>query len=106
MFIFMRRNSPIENMNLCDAQLRGIAPVAISGRVASVAGLMAEVQGLTGHVFVGDQVLLHVREGTAVPAEVAGFRDGSALVLPFGGLDGLGPGQMASVAHRTAGTIA
>lgn len=86
--------------------LRGITPLAVSGRIASASGLVAEIGGLTGQVCMGDQLLLHGRDGAAVRAEVAGFRDGLARALPFGGLDGLGPGQIATVLPRGAGMLA
>ncbi len=90
----------------CAARLRNIAPVCVSGRIASVSGLVAEIAGLAGQVFIGDQLLLQGRDGTGVRAEVAGFRDGRAHALPFGGLEGLGPGQTASVLPRAAGSMA
>ena len=102
----MRQNNLTNNMISCAARLRAIAPVCISGRVASVSGLVAEIAGLAGQVFVGDQLLLHGRDGTGVRAEVAGFRDGRAHALPFGGLEGLGPGQTASVLPRATGSMA
>jgi len=102
----MRQNNLIEKIRACGSMLRDVTPVAISGRVASVSGLTVEIAGLAGQVFVGDQVLLSGRDGASVRAEVAGFRDGIARVLPFGGLDGLGPGQIAALLPREAGSIA
>jgi flagellum-specific ATP synthase len=86
--------------------LRGVTPITITGRIVSVSGLVVEVAGLAGQVFVGDQLLLYGRDGTSVRAEVAGFHDGNAQALPFGTLDGLGPGQMASLLPRTSGSLA
>ncbi len=86
--------------------LRGITPLAVTGRIVSASGLVAEISGLTGQIFVGDQLMLHGRDGAAVRAEVAGFRDGLARALPFGTLDGLGPGQVATVLPRGAATLA
>jgi flagellum-specific ATP synthase len=102
----MRRNYLTEKMNTRTAMLRDVTPMAISGRVVSVSGLVVEVAGLAGQVFVGDQLLLYGRDGATVRAEVAGFRDGVAQALPFGTLDGLGPGQMASLLPRTYGSMA
>src|SRR5580658_10262543 len=105
MGVFMRQNYLVEKMNTCAAMLRGITPTAIIGRVVSVSGLVVEVAGLAGQAFVGDQLLLYGRDGATVRAEVAGFRDGVAQALPFGTLDGLGPGQMASLLPRTSGSL-
>jgi flagellum-specific ATP synthase len=93
-------------MNACGTKLRAVDPLRVSGRVTSVSGLVAEIGGLKGQVFVGDQLLLHGRDGAPVRAEVAGFRDGLAHALPFGPLDGLGPGQIAALMSRTAGSLA
>ncbi len=93
-------------MSACAARLRDIPPIQVAGRVASVSGLVAEIAGLAGQIFVGDQILLHGRDGIGTRAEVAGFRDGRAYALPFAGLDGLGPGQTASLLPRAAGTLA
>jgi len=86
--------------------LRAISPVSISGCIVSVSGLVVQIAGLAGQVFIGDQLLLHGRDGALVRAEVAGFRDGLAQALPFGGLDGLGPGQTVTLLPRAAGSIA
>ena len=102
----MRQNSIFNKINTSGAMLRGITPLAVTGRIASASGLVAEISGLTGQVFVGDQLMLHGRDGAAVRAEVAGFRDGLARALPFGTLDGLGPGQVATVLPRGAATLA
>jgi flagellum-specific ATP synthase len=91
---------------VCEAQLRGIAAVAINGHIVSVSGLVVQIAGLSGQVFVGDQLLLSGRDGAPVRAEVAGFRDGLAQALPFGGLEGLGPGQVAMLLPRATGSIA
>jgi flagellum-specific ATP synthase len=85
--------------------LHGITPLSVCGRIVSVSGLVVEIAGLTGQVFVGDQLLLSGRDCASVRAEVAGFRDGLAQALPFGALDGLGPGQMVSLLPRTAGFL-
>jgi flagellum-specific ATP synthase len=102
----MRQNNLTEKINVCEVLLRGITPLAVTGRIVSLSGLVVEIAGLAGQIFVGDQVLLYRRDGTSVQAEVAGFRDGLARALPFGALEGLGPGQTVALLPRTAGTIA
>jgi flagellum-specific ATP synthase len=86
--------------------LRHITPLDISGSIVSVSGLVAEISGLSGQVFVGDQLLLRGRDEASVRAEVVGFRDNLAQALPFGSLEGLGPGQAVSLLPRAAGSIA
>ena len=96
----------MEKINTSGALLRGITPIAINGCIVSVSGLVVEIAGLAGHAFVGDQLLLQGRDGASVRAEVAGFRDSLAQALPFGSLDGLGPGQTVALLPRSAGSIA
>ncbi|MCC7427880.1 MAG: flagellar protein export ATPase FliI [Alphaproteobacteria bacterium] len=74
-----------------------IRPVARRGRVAAVRGLLAEVVGLADSVAVGERINLLVRPGQPLAAEIVGFRDGRALALPFGPLDGIGPGCVAAL---------
>jgi flagellum-specific ATP synthase len=105
MNIFMRQIGLTAKLNACGAMLHGITPLSVSGRIVSVSGLVVEISGLTGQVFVGDQLLLNGRDGASVLAEVVGFHDGLAQTLPFGALDGLGPGQMVSLLPRTAGFL-
>ena len=104
--VFMRQTNLAQKIISSAAALRGINPLQISGRIASVSGLVAEVSGLSGQVCVGDQLLLHGRDGVPVRAEVAGFRDGLAQALPFAAIEGLGPGQMATLLPPSAGSLA
>ncbi len=87
----------------CCAALRRLRSATA---LSSVSGLVVEIAGLSGQVFVGDQLQLLGRDGASVRAEIAGFRDGLARALPFGNLDGLGPGQTAMLLPRTAGSLA
>jgi flagellum-specific ATP synthase len=93
-------------LNSGRGQVKAIAPTTIQGRIVSVSGLVAEVAGLSGHAFVGDQLLLIPRDGVPLRAEVAGFRHGNAQALPFGTLDGLGPGQIAVLRPGIANRLA
>jgi flagellum-specific ATP synthase len=102
----MRRLSLSDRIHLCDGMLREVTPLTVQGAIAAVSGLVVHVSGLSGLVYVGDWLLLHGRDGTPVRAEVVGFRDGLAHALPFGVLDGLGPGQAAHLLPRGAGAIA
>jgi|TARA_R110002124_G_scaffold131275_1_gene293511 flagellum-specific ATP synthase len=62
------------------------------GRVANIVGLLVEVEGLQGAVSVSDHCDITTKNGSIVPCEVVGFRDGKALVMPFGAVDGIGMG--------------
>jgi len=76
------------------------------GRVSSVLGLAAELDGLTGHLAVGDRVKLAPRSGLPVTAEVVGIRGDRARALAFGDLNGLGIGAMASLPFSLSGAEA
>ncbi|MCB2100863.1 MAG: flagellar protein export ATPase FliI [Rhodobacterales bacterium] len=67
------------------------------GRVAAVIGLLVEVEGAQGLVSIGDRCRLLARDGRRVTCEVVGFRDGKALLMPYGTLDGIGLGCRAEV---------
>src|SRR5215475_7391118 len=91
----MRCTSFRERSAVCRAKLREISPVAVEGHVTGLSGLIVDVDGLSAYVSVGDRLVLSARDGHRVPAEVIGFRHGLAQTMPFGALDGLGPGSSA-----------
>ena len=68
------------------------------GRVTGVQGLLVEVGGLRGHLGIGSRMALMPWEGEAIEAEVVGFRDGRALTMPYGALEGIGLGCRVLVA--------
>lgn len=68
-----------------------------------LSGLVVDVDGLNGHVCIGDRLLLAARDAPGVPAEIVGFRQGVAQAMPFGALDGLGPGSAAKFLVRSVG---
>jgi flagellum-specific ATP synthase len=99
----MRQSSLIERSAACRVRLRDIASVQIEGRVARLSGLVIDIDGLGGHVAVGDRLLLAARDGSTIPAEIVGFRQGLAQAMPFAALDGLGPGSTAQFRPRKPG---
>ena len=70
----------------------------VFGKVAGVQGLLVEVSGVH-HLSVGDRCNVIARDGRVVQCEVVGFRDGQALVMPFGPLEGIGLGCRAEIAE-------
>jgi flagellum-specific ATP synthase len=91
----MRYASLLERAAICRAGLHDIAPLQVEGRVAALSGLVVDIDGLGGHVSIGDRVLLAARDGHGIPAEIVGFRHDLAQAMPFAALDGLGPGNAA-----------
>jgi flagellum-specific ATP synthase len=59
------------------------------GRVARIEGLLVEVTGAAGAISLGGQVKLSSGSGKQISCQVVGFRDGRALVMPLGNLEGM-----------------
>ncbi len=72
------------------------------GRVARIEGLLVEVTGAAGATSMGGRILLTPYAGKEIPCEVVGFRDGRALAMPLGPLDGLPLGARADFEARAA----
>lgn len=72
----------------------------VFGRVAAVQGLMVEVGGVQGALSIGDHCRILVRRRDWVTCEVVSFRDGRALVMPFGAVDGISMGDRVEVGQR------
>jgi len=72
------------------------------GRVARIEGLAVEVTGAQGAVSLGGQCRITIGNNKKIPCEVVGFRDGRALVMPMGALDGISLGARADFEDRPA----
>lgn len=87
-----------------DTLLRRIAETstfAVSGKVTKIVGLI--VEGYCPSATVGTLCeLVPLGHGAPVPAEVVGFRDSKALLMPLGELRGLGPGSLIRVRQDSA----
>src|SRR5215470_13879639 len=59
------------------------------GRVARIEGLAVEITGAQGAVSLGGQCRISIGNNKKISCEVVGFRDGRALVMPLGTLDGI-----------------
>lgn len=74
------------------AAVERIDPLTVSGRVAAVNGLLIEARGGLTRLPIGARAdIERPREGW-LPAEVVGFRDTRALLMPFGAVEGIAPG--------------
>ena len=69
------------------------------GFVTAIQGLLVYAQGLPTTV-VGSRCLIEDMHGHAHMAEVVGYRDGSALLMPFGSLEGIGPNSRVYVYQK------
>jgi len=72
------------------------------GRVARIEGLAVEITGAQGAVSLGGQCRISIGNNEKIPCEVVGFRDGRALVMPLGPLDGITLGARADFEDRPA----
>ena len=71
--------------------LAELNPAGISGEITRVVGLVAESQGLAAPV--GAQCEIRSRGGSALSAEVVGFREDCAVVVPYGDIRGIAAGD-------------
>ena len=102
----MKNTSAVARSLACAGALRQMAAFTTEGRVAAVSGLAVDVDGFAGLLAVGDRLDLLGRDVQPVRAEVVGFRGGLARTLPFGRLDGIGPGHGVRLAERRGATFA
>ena len=74
------------------AAIERLDPLTVSARVAAVNGLLIEARGGLTRLAVGARAEI-VRFGERpLSAEVVGFRDTRALLMPFGPVEGVAPG--------------
>jgi len=69
-----------------------IDPLTISGRVAAVNGLLVEARGGLTRLAIGARAEIERLSAPPLAAEVVGFRDTRALLMPFGPVEGVAPG--------------
>ena len=82
-------------LDRCFEAIHSVDLQARRGRVRSLIGLVIEASGLQAEV--GELCSISPgRNADPVPAEVVGFRDGATLLMPFGSLAGIGPGNSVS----------
>ena len=80
-------------------QIADIDGVNIYGRVVGVRGLMVEIAGPIHAMSVGARIVIETGGNRFIPAEVVGFSGNNAVVMPFGGLDGVRRGCRAVIAN-------
>jgi flagellum-specific ATP synthase len=74
------------------AAVERVDPLIVSGRVAAVHGLLIEARGGLSRLSVGARVEIDRRGARPLAAEVVGFREARALLMPFGAVEGVAPG--------------
>ena len=99
----MRQLAVAARLNAASTRLRQPRAFAV-GHVSEVTGLSVGIAGLSSLLAVGDRVSLQGRSSQIVPAEITGFRGGTAQAMPLGALAGIGPGARALAQIATADT--
>ena len=73
--------------------VRAVDPLVVTGKVAAVSGLLIEARGGLSRLSVGARAeIVRGAANDPLPAEVVGFRDSKALLMPFGPVEGVSPG--------------
>jgi flagellum-specific ATP synthase len=83
-------------------QIGDIDGVNIYGRVVGVRGLMVEIAGPIHAMSVGARIVIETGGNRSISAEVIGFSGSNAVVMPFGGLDGVRRGCRAVIASAAS----
>jgi flagellum-specific ATP synthase len=76
--------------------VRTLPRVTRFGRVTRMEGLLVEVTGAAGAIGLGGGLKISAADGAETACEVVGFRDGRALAMPFGQLQGVTLGARAT----------
>jgi flagellum-specific ATP synthase len=80
-----------------------VESLTVSGRVAAVNGLLIEARGGLSRLAVGSRAEIGRRGDRPLPAEVVGFRENRALLMPFGPVEGVAPGAEIALLPHAAG---
>lgn len=91
-------------------EINTLQEVTVTGTVTATLGMLIECAGIERLLSVGARCRVVgqaglLTKGASVIAEVVGFRESRALLMPFGSLEGIGPGskvhieENASVCH-------
>ncbi|MCB2081388.1 MAG: flagellar protein export ATPase FliI [Hyphomicrobiales bacterium] len=74
-------------------EVNALKNARLSGQVCFVQGLLVGCEGLERFLSIGSQCQIHGRDGRRIHAEVVGFREDVALLMPFADLVGVGIGN-------------
>lgn len=83
-------------------EIAALAAVRRYGRVAAIQGMVITIEGIAQHASIGDRCQIQARGREMVLCEVVGFRDGRALALAYGELEGVTLGAKAELLSHDA----
>ena len=84
-------------LSITASEIENISEFRLYGRVTAIQGMMVQIGGVERALSVGDRIHLQSRARGRVTCEVVGFKDGQALAMPFGPLEGIGIGSRAEI---------
>jgi len=88
-------------MVLTTSHIRDLEVIKIWGKVTRIVGLV--IEGYCPHASVGSLCLITpTNGGQDIHAEIVGFKDSKALLMPLGDIRGLGPGSLIRVIKSSA----
>src|SRR6185369_7937134 len=81
--------------------IKNFSPIKVYGKVHRIVGLV--VEGSCPRSSIGSLCeILPQQKGDAIPAEIVGYNNNRALLMPLGELSGLGPGCLIRVKKEQA----
>ncbi|MDJ0686432.1 MAG: flagellar protein export ATPase FliI [Alphaproteobacteria bacterium] len=86
-----------DTLDHLNAEFSRVDDRRVHGKVVAVQGMLVEIGGVAGYLSIGDRCAIAARNGRDVRCEVIGFRDGVALAMPYGPLEGVGLGCRANI---------
>ncbi|MFO0389495.1 MAG: flagellar protein export ATPase FliI [Alphaproteobacteria bacterium] len=79
-------------------EINNIQDVTATGRVTAIQGMLIECAGIERLLSVGARCRIRgiglQKDSVGVLAEVVGFKENKALLMPFGSIEGIGPGAL------------
>ncbi len=88
-------------MLLEDSHIKDLETIKVWGKVTRIVGLV--IEGYCPYASIGSLCqVTPVDSGENIYAEIVGFKDGKALLMPLGDLRGLGPGSLIRVIRNSA----
>ncbi len=88
-------------MPLNTSHIQNLDLIRVWGKVTRIVGLV--IEGHCPHASIGSLCrLTPIDDGEDIFAEIVGFKDSKALLMPLGDLRGLGPGSLIRVVRNSA----
>lgn len=92
--------TPTSHFDHLASSIQRLNAIEYRGRVDSVRGLLVEASGFSPFAAVGDRAHIIRRDQSDLLCEIVGFRKEIALMMPYGLLDGVGPGLPVVLRHQ------